>query len=49
MKNYLIFKNTKENKNIDCELYSEETSDTYIRIILLILIILSDKKYFIKQ
>ena len=53
MKNSRIFKDNNENKKIDicldiidklCELYSEEISDTYIRIIPLILNILSDRE-----
>ena len=53
MKNSRIFKDNKENKKIDicldiidklCELYSEEISETYIRIIPLILNILSARE-----
>ena len=54
MRNARIFKDNNENRKIDicldiidklCELYSEEISYTYIRIIPLILNILSDREY----
>ena len=53
MKNSRIFKDNKENRKLDisldivdklCELYSEEISFTYIRIIPLILNLLSDRE-----